>query len=368
MVLLIEDSITVEQIGIEGYEKVLHIKDPRVGLEAIISIHCTRLGPALGGVRIYPYASFDDALTDVLRLSKAMTYKSAVSECKTGGGKSVIIASQEQKTEALLLSFAAVVDSLKGEYIAAEDVGCTPDDMAVMAKVTPFVVGLAQEKSSGNPSPFTAWGTYRGIQALLKRLYGSEDVEGRSIAVQGVGSVGSKLVEFLFWSGAKLYLADINEQKAKQLCEKYGATFVSNSQIHKVECDIFSPCALGAVINSHTIPELRCRAIGGSANNQLMQETDGDELKRRGILYAPDFVINAGGLINVATEIEVGGYNPSLSQKKVHHLYNLLITIFEIAERNGSSTNNAAISLAEYRREYKIGRRDEPVEFPLAKK
>jgi leucine dehydrogenase len=298
-----------------------------------------------------------------------MTYKSALAECKWGGGKSVIIANPKAANKPQLLeAFAEAINYLKGDYIAAEDVGCSPQDMAILAKTTPYVVGLEFNGSSGNPSPFTAWGTFLGIQALLHKVYGSKEVSGRTVAVQGLGSVGAKLVEFLFWHGAKLYLSDIDENKAKAMAAYYSAEYVDSAEILKVPCDVLAPCAMGGIINAESIPDLRCRAIGGCANNQLLKDVDGDELRRLGILYAPDFVINAGGLVNVTQELEPIGYDSSVSRAKVAKIYDQLLLIFDIAQQNNCSTNRAAISLAEYRIKYGIGKRVEPVQFPLEKK
>lgn len=361
-------SLIVNQIAVEGYEKVFHFQNPEVGLEAIISIHDMNLGPTLGGIRIHPYASFDAALNDVLRLSKGMTYKSALAECKWGGGKSVIIADpKSENKEKLLEAFAECINYLQGDYIGAEDVGCTPKDMAVIAKFTPYVVGLEHQGSSGNPSPYTAWGTFRGIQALMQKIYGTPDLEGRTVAVQGLGSVGSKLCEFLFWHGAKLIVSDIDEEKAKKVAVQFNAQYVSNTDINRQSCDVLAPCAMGGTINAESIPNLRCRAIGGCANNQLLSDVDGEELKKLGILYAPDFVINSGGLINVTQELEPEGYNPGSARNKTNKVYDQLLLIFDIAEQNSCSTNRAAISLAEYRIKYGIGKRLEPVQFPFAK-
>lgn len=365
---LTTSSLIVTEIPVEGYHKVLRFQNTEVGLDAIISIHDVALGPTLGGIRCHPYPTFDAALNDVLRLSKGMTYKSALAECKWGGGKSVIIADPKSPNKPKLLeAFAEAINSLKGEYIGAEDVGTSPGDMSVIAKFTPYVVGLEYQGSSGNPSPFTAWGTFVGIQALLQKLYGTKDVAGRTVAIQGLGSVGAKLAEFLFWHGAKLYLSDIDEAKAKSLAAFYSAEFVPSSEILKVPCDVLAPCAMGGILNSESIVDLRCRAIGGCANNQLLKETDGDELRRLGILYAPDFVINSGGLINVTQELEPMGYDSGVSRAKVAKVYDQLLLIFDIAQQNNCSTNRAAISLAEYRIKYGIGKRLEPVQFPLAK-
>lgn len=355
-----EDCLTVEEILAEGYEKIYKIEDSSVGLKAIICLHNLALGPALGGTRIYPYPDFEAALTDVKRLARGMTYKSAVAGCSLGGGKSVIMADPAvEKTPELLKSFGRAIELLEGLYIAAEDVGCCTDDVGTMAKATKYVVGLAHDKSSGNPSYFTAWGVYRGIQAVLKKMYGSESVKGREIAVQGLGSVGSILTDLLFWNGAKLIVSDREVDKAKAIAKKYGATYVPASEILFVSCDVLSPCALGAVLTETSIPQLRCKAIAGAANNQLLKDSDGDLLVQRGILYAPDFVINAGGLLNVAEELFPQGYDPVSSLEKVDALYDVLLEIFDSAEKTGLSTHQTAVNIGDKRLEQKIGKRTE---------
>ncbi len=364
MTLILEESLVLEEIEVSGYEKVVRVKNEQAGLKAIICIHTTGMGPALGGTRIFPYSNFDAALNDVMRLSKGMTYKSALSECGWGGGKSVIIADpKKDKTEELLLAFGQAVDQLKGDYICAEDVGCSPQDVMVISRATPYVVGLPHDKSSGNPSPFTAWGTYRGIQSVLKKIYGSESVEGKVIAIQGMGSVGMALAEFLFWNGAKLIISDIDSERCRNAARQFDAQAVSVDEILQVSCDVLAPCAMGGVINAQTIPHLHCSAIAGCANNQLLKDQDADELMARGILYAPDFVINAGGLINVTQELESSGYNPSLARNKIHRLFDQLMVIYDIAEQNGCSTHKAAMALGDYRLKYRIGKRQNPPVF-----
>ncbi|MBM3207370.1 MAG: Glu/Leu/Phe/Val dehydrogenase [Chlamydiae bacterium] len=364
MSLVLEDTLKLEEIFVEGYEKVVKATDEKTGLKSIICIHDTTLGPTLGGTRIYPYATFDEALTDVLRLSKGMTYKAAASDCGLGGAKSVIILDPIQgKTEEMLLSFGRAVDKLNGLYTCAEDVGCNVNDVNIISKATKYVTGLPHVKSSGNPSYFTAWGVYRGIQAALNKVFGSPSVKDKKIAIQGAGSVGCILADILFWNGAKLYITDLSEEKAKKIAKQYAATYCTPDEIWKVECDVFSPCALGGVLNANTIPGLKCKIIAGAANNQLLTERDGEELMKKGILYAPDYVINAGGLINVADEISVEGYNPESARNKVDRLYDQLTTIFEIAEQNNCSTNQAANSLVEYRLKYKIGKRTEQLYY-----
>jgi leucine dehydrogenase len=364
MSLVLEDTLKLEEIFVEGYEKVIKATDEKTGLNSIISIHDTTLGPTIGGTRIYPYGSFDDALTDVLRLSKGMTYKAAASDCGLGGAKSVIILDPKKgKTEEMLVSFGRAVDKLNGLYTCAEDVGCNVNDVNVISRATRYVTGLPHEKSSGNPSYFTAWGVYRGIQAGLNKIFGSPSVKDKKIAIQGVGSVGGILADILFWNGAKLFVTDLSEDRAKEIAKKYSATYCSPDEIWKVECDVFSPCALGGVLNSSTIPVLKSKIVAGAANNQLLTEKDGEELMKKGVLYAPDYVTNAGGLINVADEVSLEGYNPENARNKVDRLYDQLTTIFEIADQNSCSTNQAANSLVEYRLKYKIGKRTDQLHY-----
>ncbi len=364
-----KQSLHLERLPVRGYEQVIKVTDPSVGLTAIIAIHDTTLGPALGGIRIQMYKSFQEALEDALRLAKGMTYKSAMAEVGFGGGKSVIIADpKKHKTPELLHAFGAAVDQLNGAYICAEDMGCSSEDCAKIRKVTQYVVGLPHERSSGDPGPFTAWGVFRGIETTAKKLFGAGLLEGKTVAVQGLGNVGSNLVPHLFWAGANLILADLDFEKAQRLAEKYGAKVVSSDEILSVECDILAPCARGAIINDHTIPLLRCKAIAGGANNQLLRDTHAAILKDRGILYAPDFVINAGGLHNVAAELEEGGYCPTSPRTKINRISDSLTAIYEIADRNNDSTQEAALALADYRIKYGIGKRVTPPRFYEEKK
>ncbi len=359
-----QKGLHFEKIIVKGYEKVIKVTDPKAGLTAIIAIHNTTLGPALGGTRIQPYATFEDALEDALRLSKGMTYKSAIAEVGFGGGKSVIIADpKKQKTPELLMAFGAAVEKLAGQYICAEDMGCTGDDVKQIREATKYVVGLPHEKSSGDPGPFTAWGTFRGIQSVVKRLYNTDSLEGKKVAVHGLGNVGGYLIDYLFWAGAELILSDVDTAKLNRYAAKYGARAVAPDQILKVECDVLAPCAAGGIINDRTIPEFRCKAIAGSANNQLLRDSHAQVLKEKGILYAPDFVINAGGLLNVAEELEDAGYHPKNPRYKIHHIYDTLLAIYEIAEKNKESTHTAALSLADYRIKYAIGKRVIPPTF-----
>lgn len=357
-------TLRLENLLVKGYERVVKVTDNRVGLTAVIAIHNTALGPALGGIRIQPYATFDAALEDALRLAKGMTYKSAIAEVGFGGGKSVIIADpRTEKTPELLMAFGAAVEKLGGMYICAEDMGCTMEDVRVIRRMTKYVVGLPHEKSSGDPGPFTAWGTFRGIQSVVKRLYMTDSLEGKKVAIQGLGNVGAHLAEYLFWAGAELILADTDTSKLERIAAKYNAKTVPVDQILKVECDVLAPCARGAIINDQTIPEFRCKAIAGCANNQLLLDVHAQALRDRGILYAPDFVINAGGLLNVSEEVEDAGYNPKNPRYKAHHIYDTLLAIYEIADKNRESTHNAALALAEYRIKYGVGKRVIPPTF-----
>jgi len=353
--------VCFEDIAVEGYEKVVKVTDSQCGLTAIIAIHNTTLGPALGGIRIYPYATFDAALEDVLRLARGMSYKAAVAEIGLGGGKAVIIADHKTgKTPEMLLAFGAAVEKLQGAYICAQDVGSTTKDLQIVRKATRYVVGLPDKKSSDDPGPFTAWGTFRGIQSVMKKLYKEDSLKGKKVAVQGVGSVGGYLAEFLFWAGAELILSDVDAEKLHKYVLKYRAKIVPPDQILKVECDILAPCAMGGIINDQSIPEFRCKAIAGSANNQLLQDKHAQELKDRGILYAPDFVIGAGGLINVSMELTEEGYNPILSRNKVDCIYDTLLSIYAIADKNKESTQSSALALAHYQIQNRIGKRKAP--------
>lgn len=360
----ISKAVKLEEISVPGYERVVKVSHRESGLVGIICIHNMTMGPALGGTRIYPYKTFDDALNDVKRLAKGMTYKSCVAGTGLGGGKSVIIAdSRTQKTPELLYAFGQAVNALGGTYICAEDIGATTDDMTTINKATPYVVGLPHEKSSGDPSPFTAWGTLLGIKACLKKIYGDTSVAGRKIAVQGLGAVGSRLAELLFWEGADLIVSDIDSQRLEKIANKLSAKIVPPEGILSTQCDVVSPCAMGGIINEHSISELRCKAIAGSANNQLLKDSDADILVQKGILYAPDFVINAGGLINVTEELSKEGYRSVEARRKVEKLSEELAFIFQIAESNQCSTHSAAISLVDYHLKYRVGVRTAPLYF-----
>ena len=358
------EDLVIEEISIPGYEKVLKIINEKAKLKAFIAIHNSVLGPTLGGTRIYPYMHMDDALNDVLRLAKGMTYKSAVAGVGFGGAKCVIMADPcKDKTKALFHAYGEAIDTLQGKYITAEDVGCTVNDVMEIREKTKYVTGLPHEKSSGDPSRYTAWGTYRGIQSVLNKKFGSDLVKGRKIAVQGIGSVGLHLLDILFWNGAEIVIADVDAEKVNIIAKKYGAKIVSPDDILKEKCDVLAPCALGGVINDESIPLLRCKGIAGCANNQLLTDEHDTMLHEKGILYAPDFVINSGGLINVSIEVEKDGYNPIKAREKTHQIYDVLMSIYDLAEKNNIPTAKAAIELAEHRIENRIGVRTEPVYF-----
>ena len=338
-----------EGMQAHGYEQVAFCYSESAGLKAIVAIHNTTLGPALGGLRMWPYATEEDAVFDVLRLARGMTYKAAAAGLNLGGGKAVIIGdSRRDKSEALFRSFGRFVQSLGGRYITAEDVGTTVEDMDYVHMETDYVTGVsAAYGSSGDPSPATAFGVWRGMKACAKEVFGDESLSGRTVAVQGLGNVGYHLARHLHDEGAKLVVTDINEASVERARAEFGAEEVEPESIYDVECDILSPCALGAVLSPSTIPRLKCRIVAGAANNQLLSETDGEALTDLGILYAPDFVINAGGLINVSDELQ--GYNRDRAFRKISGIYSNIERVIAIAKRDGIATYAAANRLAEER-------------------
>ncbi len=354
-------NLTFNELTIADFERVVEIRDEHSGLCAIVAIHDSRLGPALGGIRAYPYATFDHALNDVLRLARGMTYKAAVAETGTGGGKSVIITDYTvPKSRELLLAFAEAVNYFEGKYICAEDFGMHLIDLEEICKGTPYAVGLPTPKSSGDPSRFTAYGGYRGIQAVCKKIWGDDSVSGKTFAIQGLGSVGMRLAESLFWNDAQLIVADINPAVVAKAVKEFGAQAVLPEEIMMVKCDVFVPCALGAILNPNTIPHLRCKAVAGLANNQLLSDHDGEQLFKRGILYAPDYVINSGGLLAVCVELEQEGFNPNSARLHADRIYDLLLTLFDLSEEKKQSTHRLAQELAEDNLRKGIGRRTHP--------
>ncbi len=338
------------QASFNDHEQVVFCHDKDTGLKAIIGIHNTVLGPALGGTRMWKYANEWEALNDVLRLSRGMTYKSAISGLNLGGGKAVIIGdSKIDKTPEMMIRFGQFVHSLSGKYITAEDVGTTTPDMDLIRDVTPYVTGISEERGgSGNPSPVTAYGVYMGMKAAAKHQFGSDSLEGKKVLVQGTGHVGETLIDYLTKEGALVQISDINEARMQEVGAKYGAKIFTGDDVYSADVDIYAPCALGATINDNTIGKLKAKVIAGAANNQLaVEEVHGKILQERGILYAPDFLINAGGIINVYAEIV--GYDKAEAMRRTENIYNTTLEIFTFAEANGITTQQAAMSIAQKR-------------------
>ncbi len=329
-----------DEVAKEGHES---------GLKTIIAIHSTALGPALGGTRFFPYETEDDALEDVLRLSKGMSLKAAAAGLDLGGGKAVIIGDPRvDKSERLFRAYGRIVDSLQGRYITAEDVGTTTTDLDLVRRETNWALGNSVALGgAGDPSPVTARGLIAAAKAVAKKLWGNADLAGRRFAVQGVGKVGSAFVQLLIENRAEVVVTDAYEPAIASAIERYGVDAVAADDIFKVDCDFFSPCALGAGLNEVTIPELNCEAIVGSANNQLATDKDAERLAERGILYGPDFVVNAGGLINVYDELQ--GYSKIRALHRVDSIYEATMTILDAAEEHGINPNEAAVKVAEER-------------------
>lgn len=332
------------------HEQVLICQDNHTGLKAIIAIHNTVLGPGLGGTRMWNYANETDAINDALRLSRGMTYKAAISGLNLGGAKAVIIGDPtKDKSEHLMRKFGRFVDNLGGKYITAEDVGTTTKDMEYVAMETEHVVGLPEIMGGGgDPSPVTAYGVYMGIKASAKKAYGTDNLNGKKIAVQGVGKVGLHLIEMLKKDGAIIFATDIFEGGLKTAADKYNATIVKPEEIFGLDVDIFAPCALGAILNTENINQLKCQIVAGAANNQLEDDNiHGDMIKAKGIYYAPDFLINAGGLINVYSEYN--GYVREIAFAQTENIYNTVLNIYDTASEYNINTQLAAIKLAEKR-------------------
>ncbi len=329
----------------DDHEQVVYCNDPESGLQAIVSIHSTALGPAVGGCRMWEYNSDEGALIDALRLSRGMTYKNAMAGLPFGGGKSVIIGnSKTMKSEELFRAFGRFVESLSGKYVTAEDVGINPADMAMVHKETNHVLGL--EGKSGDPSPVTAYGVYKGMKAAVKHRLGRDSLDGVRVAVQGLGHVGYYLCEHLKNEGAELIVTDIVKENIERAVANLGATAVDKDEIYQQEVDVYAPCALGATINDVTIPKLKAKVVAGAANNVLAEDRHGDILRQKGILYAPDYVINAGGIINVSFE---ENYNRDAALHKVDEIYGTLMEVFARADREGRTTNLVADELARER-------------------
>lgn len=339
-------STLFEQLAAYDHEQIVYCRNDEVGLRAIIAIHNTTLGPSLGGCRLYDYPSEADAVRDVLRLSRGMTYKAAVAGLDLGGGKSVIIGDPALKSEAMFRAFGRFVETLGGRYITAEDMNTTVEDMEHIRRETEWVTGCAG--GSGDPSPVTAWGCYHGIRACLEVIYGSPDVAGRTVAIQGVGNVGYYLAKYLHQNGANLLYADISGKRLARAMEEFGGKVLEGDEIYRANCDVLAPCAIGGIINARTIPTIKAPIIAGGANNQLDDEIrDGEALSERGITYAPDYVINAGGLINVCGEVK--GYGRDKAMADAASIFNTIKRVINKAKGEGTTTIKAANRVAEER-------------------
>jgi leucine dehydrogenase len=341
------ENPVISQMSLMGHEEILFCNDQATGLKAIIAVHNTVLGPALGGTRMWMYANEMEALKDVLRLSKGMTYKNSISGLNLGGGKAVIIGdARSMKSEALFRRFGKFVDSLAGNYITAEDVGISPSDMQWVNMETKHVAGLPGK--SGDPSPVTAYGVYMGIKACAKEQFGSDSLSGKTIAVQGVGHVGEYLVKHLTEENANVVITDIHEETLLRVSKQYGVKVVAPNEIYDVPMDIYAPCALGATINDDTLGRLRCSIIAGAANNQLQDEQKhGLELMNKGIIYAPDYTINAGGVINCFSEVE--GLSSEWAHVKAGEIYTTILNIIQRSKEVNIPTYQIANKIAEER-------------------
>jgi leucine dehydrogenase len=333
-----------EKVTNTDHEQVLIARDGPSGYHGIIAIHSTVLGPAVGGTRFWNYQSEEEALIDALRLSQGMTYKTALPGLPLGGGKSIIIGDNKTSNrEALLRAHGRFVETLKGRYITAEDVGTSPADMEIVRLETQHVGGLLGH--SGDPSPHTARGVFRAIQASAKYVWDIESLSGVTVAIQGCGHVGYHLAKFLHEVGARLIVTDVNNDNVSRVVDRFAAEIVQPGEIFSVRSDVFAPCALGGIINDQTIPELKAQIVAGAANNQLLEDRHGEMLRERNILYAPDYVANAGGILNGCTELL--GWETERAAKKVDEIYDTILRIFESADAQGITTNKAADLLAE---------------------
>ncbi len=333
-----------------GHENLVFCQDKHSGLRAIIGIHSTVLGPALGGTRMWNYATSNEAVTDALRLSRGMSYKNSIAGLNLGGGKAVIIGdARTQKNEALLRRFGKFVESLNGKYITAEDVGMSTVDMDYIAMETKHVTGLAENRGgSGDPSPFTALGTYMGMKAAAKKMYGSDSLEGKKVSVQGAGHVGEYIIEHLVKEGAKVYVTDVYEDRLKEIVDKYKVEIVGLEEIYDLDVDIYSPCALGATVNDETLSRLKCQIIAGCANNQLKDETiHGNACLERGIIYVPDFLINSGGVINVYSEY--ASLPREWVVQKTERLYDMCLEVITTSVTENKNAQDVAIQIAQDR-------------------
>ena len=346
----VKDGMIVERMSLMGHEQLVFCNDNQTGLKAIIAIHDTTLGPALGGTRMWNYKSEGEALQDVLRLSRGMSFKAAISGLDLGGGKAVIIGdSRKDKSESLMRKFGEFVNSLGGKYITAEDVGMNTKDMEYVRMETKHVTGIPKSMGgSGDPSLATAYGVYIGMKAAAKYKWGDDNLKGKSVVIQGIGNVGENLVKHLSNEGAKIIINDINKERLEQVAKKFNVEIATGDTIYDIDMDIYAPCALGATLNPDTIARLRCEIVSGSANNQLADEDrDGQLLLEKGIIYAPDFLINAGGLINVYSEVKGSGSQHAFN--KIKEIYNTTLEILQKAEQDDITTNSAALYIAKKR-------------------
>lgn len=334
-----------------GHEMLVCCNDSEVGLRAIIAIHDTTLGPALGGLRMRPFASEEEAILDALRLAEGMTFKSSAAGIDLGGGKAVLFGDPDRdKSEPLFERLGEFVDSLGGKYITAEDVGTSVADLEIVARRTKWVTGLSTQKgSSGDPSPFTALGVFQAMRASCRHVFGTDDLSQRTVAVQGVGHVGRHVVQRLVDAGASVVVSDVRKGVLEEVCQTFKVRAVPPSDILFQEVDVVSPCALGAVLNGDTIPKLRCRLVCGAANNQLQDDAHGDLLAQRGIFYTPDFIANAGGIINIFIELEPQGYSPQRATETVSRIYQRMEELIELTEREAIPTHRAAVLMAKRR-------------------
>lgn len=330
------------------HEQLVFCHDEAIGLKAIIAIHNTVLGPSMGGTRMWSYQSEEEAIKDALRLSRGMTFKNAIAGLNIGGGKAVIIGDAKKiKNEALMRRFGRFVNSLSGKYWTAEDVNMTARDMEYIHMETPYVTGIPESMGgSGDPSPVTAYGVYIGMKASAKKAYGSDSLKGKKVVVQGAGHVGTYLIGHLIEDGAEVFVSDIFEDKLEAVTKKYDVKVADPDALYSMDMDIYAPCALGATLNSHTIPQLKCAIVAGAANNQLDEEdTDARKLKERGIIYAPDFLINSGGITNVYYE-QQGNYSKQRVYEQTERIYDVCQEVLTLAENDNMTTHKAALQLA----------------------
>ncbi len=341
-------ALNIQEIKKQDFERVLLATEPRAGLSAIIAIHNTNLGPACGGIRMLPYASQQESLYDVLRLAKGMSYKSALAGINFGGGKSVIIGDPTKKSKDLFHAFGEFVETFKGKYIAAKDMNIDSLDLALVKEKTRHVLGVEGEVgTSGDPSPVTAYGIFRALEATVEFLTGSPKIEGLKVAIQGIGHVGYSLAEYIKKAGGEIWVTDTDMKTVEKAQKELGAKFVALEDIYDLDCDVFAPCARGAILNEVTIPKLKFKAIVGAANNQLATPQDGIRLHERNILYAPDYAVNSGGIINIF--IESQGYDRNKALNKTEEIYRTMKEVFERSKKTGRPTFEVADQLAEER-------------------